>query len=332
MLLAACAGANGESTNSGAALASRVVLVRDAHAAHPIEPAQVRAMVFKGLRELTGKADDAAAWATFVSSNDVVGIKISTQSAPLQATRRAVVEAIVEGLRAAGVAAENIVVWDRDGARMRSAGYEPARLGPGVRVVSVVADTGWDEMVYYQNNLVGRLIWGDLLFGRGEDELSNRSHLPKILTGSITKLINAPVLQDHESCGLAGCLYNISLGAVDNTRRYEGFGQRGDPMIPEIAAIPLIRDKLVLNIMDALVGGYAGGPTFKPRYSWSYGGLFFSRDPVAIDALCVELLEAKRREARIAPVAERASHINTAARMGLGQARRDHIELIEITP
>jgi uncharacterized protein (DUF362 family) len=312
---------------------SRVVQVRDPAAVTGlgVEPSRVRAMVSAGIRALAEQPDEAAAWRQFVSTNDVVGIKINAQLAPLQGTRRAVVEAIVEGLMAAGVPPARIIVWDRDAAKLRALGY-PAELAGGVRVQSVVPETGWDEQYYFQNNLVGKLIWGDLLFGREDEQLSTRSHLPRLLTRTLTRLINVPVLQDHDACGLAGCLYNISHGAVDNFRRFETMGQRGDPTIAEIAAIPVIREKLVLNVMDALIAGHAGWPAFKPQYSWPHGALYFSRDPVAIDSICLELLEAKRREAKVTPIGERASAIATAARAGLGHAERDRIEHIHIAP
>jgi uncharacterized protein (DUF362 family) len=137
------------------------------------------------------------------------------------------------------------------------------------------------------------------------------------------------VLQDHDTCGLAGCLYNLSLGMVDNTRRFETTGRQNDPMIAEICAMAPLRGKLVLNIMDGLIAGYAGGPGFKQQYSWNAGALYFSTDPVAIDSLCVEVLDAKRRDAKVPPIGPAASHITTAARFGLGQNERRRIELSE---
>jgi len=56
------------------------------------ERISLRAMVVAGIQSLTRESDEAAAWRHFVSSNDVVGIKISAQSGPLQSTRRAVVK------------------------------------------------------------------------------------------------------------------------------------------------------------------------------------------------------------------------------------------------
>lgn len=312
---------------------STVVVVRDENAVRGFEADEekVRAMVSAGIRALTGKMNDAAAWSSLFNSNDVVGIKINTQAAPLHGTRPEVVRAIADGLQRAGVAATNIIVWDREASKMTSAGYT-LNTGTGVQVVAVVPDGSWDEMVYFQNNLAGKLIWGDLQFGKDDEQLSNRSHLPKVLTQRVTKFINVPVLQDHEACGIAGCLYNVSLAMVDNTRRFETLGRRGDPMIAEIATMPMIKDKLVLNVMDGLIGGFAGGPSFKPQYSWHYAGLLFSRDPVAIDALALEMIEARRRENKIPAIGDAAAHVATAAKTGLGQNDRQHIDLVEIKP
>jgi uncharacterized protein (DUF362 family) len=296
---------------------SRVVVVRD--------PAtRVPAMVATGLKTLTGSGTEAAAWGQFVASNDVVGLKISTQAGSAHATHRAVVEALVAGLESAGVPRTNIWVFDRDPHKLRAAGYE------GTNEVAVIGDTGWDADRFYESRLVGKLIWGDLLFGT--EQISTRSHLPKLLTQSITKLINVPVLQDHDVYGLAGCLYNVSLGMVDNTRRFESARLRGDPGIPGICALPAVRGKLVLNVVDALVVGYAGGPEFKPQYSWPAGALYFSRDPVAVDTVAVDLLESKRREQKIPPIGDAAAYVGAATRLGLGQSDRDRIELIAAKP
>jgi hypothetical protein len=80
------------------------------------------------------------------------------------------------------------------------------------------------------------------------------------------------------------------------------------------------------------VAGYAGGSVFKPRYSWPAGCLYFSRDPVAVDALALEKLDAKRREANLPVIGERASHVKTAERLGLGRAERSRISLVEAKP
>ena len=310
---------------------SLVVVARDAGAVHDrlIDADKTRALVTAGITALTGQTNEIAAWREFFSSNDVVGIKISTLAAPLHVTHREVIDAIAAGLASAGVARTNIIVWDRDPQKMRLGDWKTSKSA--YRLAAVIGDTGWDTNWVYDSRIAGKLIWGDLEFGR-EEALGTHSHLPILLTQTITKLINVPVLMDHDPCGLAGCLYNISLGMVDNTRRFEQFGYHGEIPIAEIAAMKPVRDKLVLNVMDALVAGYAGGPAFKPQYSFAPGALYFSRDPVAVDAVCLALLEARRKEANIPAIASNAWHIAAAAQLQLGQADTNLIHVVEVNP
>ncbi len=303
------------------AAGERVVVVRDPQAvrAGEIEADRARAMVAAGMRALTGAETDAAAWSHFASSNDVVGIKIATQAAPLHYTHPPVVKAIQAGLTAAGVPAANIIVFDRDPQKLRAAGYTGAQA---------ISPAGWDSDTFYESRVVGKLIWGDLMFGREAEGFAARSHLPVLVTRTITKLINVPVLQDNEATGIAGCLYHASVGLVDNARRFEFPGQTGDPDIALIYNLPDIRNKVVLQILDALVGGFAGGPVFRPKYSWAPAALYFSRDPVAVDTLAVAELETQRKAANIPPIADRARHVETAAHHQLGAPPR---ELVEVT-
>ncbi len=308
----------------------RVVVVRDPAAVTglDVDAARVRVMVSKGIQTLTGQTTDATAWSVFAGSNDVVGIKVNVRAAPLHAPHEALLEAVAAGLQSAGVVATNIIVWDVDPAKLRAAGY---RFDAPIQVRAVIEDTGWDEAMVFESKVVGKLIWGDLEFGRDASGISERSHLPRLLTRTVTKLINMPVLLDHETYGLSGCLHNISLGAVDNARRFELTG-RGESEIAEMCVAAAIKDKLVLNILDALVGGYAGGPSFKPQYSWPAGELLFSRDPVAVDTLCLEKIEKKRKEAHVPAIDKRAAHIVAVGQLGVGVATREKIEVMEVTP
>jgi uncharacterized protein (DUF362 family) len=295
---------------------NRVVLVRDPAAldGRAVNAARTRAMVATGLQTLTGQTTETAAWQRLVTSTDVVGIKISTIAAPAHVTHPEVLDALVAGLHRAGVPTNQIVIFDRDPKKLRDAGYTQ------FPVTSIIGEAGWDPGVFIENKLVGKLIWGDLDFG-AEEPLSTRSHFPKLLTQTITKLINVPVLMDHDAAGIAGGLYNVTVGMADNTRRFEQTGQRPDAAIRELAARPELRSRLVLTITDALIAGYAGGPVFKPQYSWPHAGLYFSRAAAALDAVCLDVLEAKRKEQNVAPIGDRAGHI--------GREDRRELELVE---
>jgi hypothetical protein len=315
---------------------TRVIVARDESAVDglQVDPGKVRALARTGLLALTGATNKTAAWQTLVSSNDIVGIKISTLGAPLLVTHRAVVDALAAGLADVGVAPANIIVFDRDPRKMRDGDWTPSPVSATqpYRVVSIIGDTGWDPKAIYESKLVGKLIWGDLDFSRQEG-LGTRSHLPALVTHLLTKLINVPVLMDHDPCGIAGCLYNISINMVDNTRRFEQFGQHCDPAIEEIIAqSPALRQTLTLNVMDGLIAGYAGGPSFKMQYSTPYGGLFFSRDPVAVDAVCLDILETNRKAGKVVAIGTSASHVANATLLGLGQSDLKKITVTEVKP
>ena len=86
---------------------------------------------------------------------------------------------------------------------------------------------------------------------------------------------------------------------MDNTRRFEGDPDRLATAVPEIYALPLLGDRVVLNITDALIGQYEGGARSLLHYSTVLNQLWFSRDPVALDMLAIkELARTPRPPAR----------------------------------
>src|SRR5262249_20779252 len=73
----------------------------------------VQAMMRRGMCGLTGASDPQAAWRRFFEPGDVVGIKVSCVGAPLAMSSYALVHEVVEGLKSAGVRAEDVIVFDR---------------------------------------------------------------------------------------------------------------------------------------------------------------------------------------------------------------------------
>ncbi|MDQ3314368.1 MAG: DUF362 domain-containing protein [Verrucomicrobiota bacterium] len=146
------------------------------------------------------------------------------------------------------------------------------------------------------------------------------------MSSRVTKVINVPEMSDSSSAGLAGRLYNVTLPNIDNWRRFTQYGPLGAGGIAEIYADPMIRDKVVLHLMDSLIAAYAGGPEPRPNYAHHEATLLASKDPVALDTLSLTRLEELRREARLPPIGELAQHVEIAGRMGLGNADRGRIE------
>jgi hypothetical protein len=307
-----------------------VVIATDPEAIRAFDPdsRRVRQLLDRGVLALTGQAQLADAWRTFAGSGDVVGIRIVARGGPIASVRKDVVHGIVAGLRAAGVPEANIIVWDKYQSDLRDAGYTISDSTNALRVVGVVPGVGFDPEVTYRFPYAGKLIWGDLQFGAGED-ISAHSHLTRIVTRQITKLINVAVLCHHSEVGLSGCLYNLAVGSVDNTRRFQNDAIACESAVPDINALPALRDKAVLHVVDGLLGQYALGPTFHPQSTWHHGAIYLSADPVALDAVALDEIESQRRRVGLPSIAARARYLPAAAEDGLGRAKREEIELVE---
>jgi hypothetical protein len=309
---------------------SRVVVVTNLKAIHhyDADTAEVTRSFNRGLLALTGADTVEKAWLRFVAPTDIIGLKISTLGGAAFSTRPELVNAIVEGLRRAGVPLRNIILWDKNAEAMKRSRLasadspnEPLRLATFPR-------EGYDPEIFYESNFAGKLAWDDHEFGK--TELGTRSYYSRILTKRITKLICLPMMTDSREAGLAGALYTMATGAVDNTRRFAGRPAYFDPAAAEICAHPVIKDKWCLTIADGLVAQYLGGPAFHPQYCWHHAALYLSADPVAVDALMLEEIERMRKRAEIPPIGEIASHIQTAAAYGLGESDPARIEKLAV--
>jgi uncharacterized protein (DUF362 family) len=336
-----------------------------------VDDARVRQMVDASLLKLTSAPDIGTAWTRLgITPRDVVGIKITTMGGELLSTHRAIVQAVCDGLRAAGVSPSHIIIWDRDASDMRSAGYTPfPATDTHVGIASIFPGTGYDPDAIYKNGILGTLIWGDSEFVRhddddlsqaasevvknrpygdaigggsgGDDSLtgssipqtSNRSHLARLVTTICTKIVNVPVLTDNSYIGINGCLGSLALACVDNNRRFQGDPTYGDPAICEILSNNFIRRKVVVHILDALISEYAGGPRFDPQFTKSIGAIYVSRDPVAIDSLVLQRLEKWRAadgQGRIDPIGKTASHVHSAVFYNLGTDDPSRIQLLRL--
>jgi hypothetical protein len=295
-------------------------------------PAAVRRMVDDVVMATTDTNDVASAWRSLVKPGDKVGIKISAAGGKYFSTHRSVVEAIVDGLESAGIARKDVIVWDRDG--LANAGYFNRPGGYQVRSIASAQDYDPDPKIAISSAVPGKLIWGDVDFSKKDphqnplefidrDQMSSDSHICKILTQNVTKIINVPVFSSSETAGVAGALYNVTVPNVDNWRRFSD----NDSFICDLYSDPHIGPKVVINIMDGLIAQYAGGPEFQPNYAVRHGMIYASKDPVAIDAIALGQIEHWRQEAKLPPIAPYAAYLLTAASMGIGAVLPERIEL-----
>jgi len=300
-------------------------------------PHIVREMVNRLVLAVTGQSDVAKAWGSLVSPGDRVGIKISAAGGELFTTHHDIVNAIADGLAAAGHPRSRIVVWDRSIGGIKEAGYRPAV--DGYQVKAIAPRDGYDANAMLSAPLAGKLVWGDFeyvgdtgkmpLFADAE-ATSNVSHFSKIIATEVDKVINVPVMSVSETNGIAGCIYNMTIPNIDNWRRFAQGSKFGAESLAEIYANPLIAKKVVFNLMDGLIAQYAGGPQPQPNYAVHHATLYASRDPVALDTIALKRLEEWRKRGSLRPVGSVAAYIDFASQLGLGNSAANRIEVRNI--
>src|SRR5216117_2238945 len=300
-------------------------------------PRVVREMVNRLVLAVTGQSDVAKAWASLVSPDDRIGIKICAAGGDLFTTHHDIVNAIIDGLVAAGHSRSSIIVWDRSLGGIKGAGYRPGI--DGYQLQAIAQHDGYDPKAVLSAPLLGKLVWGDFDYAgditkvpilSDTENTSNLSHFSKILSTGVTKVINLPVMSISETNGIAGCIYNMTIPNIDNWRRFAQGSRFGEDSLAEIYSNPLIAKKVVLNLMDGLIAQYAGGPQSQPNYAMHHATLYASRDAVALDTIALKRLEEWRARASLPKIGRLAAYIDFASKLGLGNSTPNRIEVRNI--
>jgi hypothetical protein len=304
----------------------------------------VRKMMRRGMMQLTGADDWADAWRRFFEPGDVVGIKLNPVGQPLVKSDATVVREIIAGLEAAGVKPQDIVAYDRYHRQFFLAGYDKW-LPEGVRISNACEDyedvqqaiKGYDPDHYMDMALT--------LPGYDVDNVTaRRSYAALFITREVNKLINVPCLKDHQSAGITLALKNLSHGLVNNVCRSHGTISLNacNAFIPAVVAMPVIRNKTVLHILDGVKGVYHGGPGALSQFVWEHNTLYFATDPVALDHIGWDVIDAKRVSVGMKKLVEdtpdqfstfvhrQPEHVEIAGALGLGEWDRAKIDLREV--
>jgi len=291
----------------------RVVIARDEALTRgtPDEHgALLQKLLAAAVQKLTDTPDAAAAWRQLFKPKDRVGIKVNTLGLT---TQPVVVDAIVAGLRLAGMPAENIIIWDRFDVELSKAGFKLNKSGSGVQCRGTDAErigSGYQDKVETSGQI--------------------GSSFSKIVAEDVDVLISVPVLKDHNLAGVTLGMKNF-YGAIHNPNKYHD--QNCDPYIVDVVSHRYVAKKWRLTICDGVRAQYNAGPAAHPGFAWPFGGLLVGRDFVAVDAVAADLLDARRQEAGLKSLADEdrpPKYIATAAARGLGEADLRKIERIEV--
>jgi len=309
---------------------AQVIIVRqpDATVAFKPDPAKVRDMVRLGIQKVAGTNDSTAAWRSLVSTQDTVGLKVCSAPGPLSGTRPAVVGAVVQELLAAGLPARQLIIWDRKLADLRKAGFVELAAQYGVRAAGS-SDEGWDEKQFYESPLLGRPVWGDLEFGRRGSGIGRKSYVSSLVSTQMTRIINITPLLNHNLVGVSGNLYGLAMDSVDNTLRFHGRSELFRA-VPEIYALPVLGDRVALNIVDALICQYQGEETMLLHYSTVLNQLRFSTDPVALDVLSIQELQLQREAAQVPPLKVNMDPYQIATEVWIGVSDTNRIRITTV--
>jgi uncharacterized protein (DUF362 family) len=234
------------------------------------------------MTQLTGDGDPRDAWSRFFNASDVVGIKINSSGAPGAMSMPDVVAEIARSLITVGVKPENVFVHERSRGQMDLARYEQF-VPAGVRIEAAATFLGFDPDVYVECNFFG--------------EEDTRSHLVRMVSETFTKIINVPNMKDHGASGVTGCLKNVAYGEFGNVARSHYHAKTHTlSFIGTLASVEPVRSKTVLQIMDGLRGVWHGGPfSTNRRFRFYPKQMMFGTDPVAIDRLLIDIIDAKRK-------------------------------------
>jgi uncharacterized protein (DUF362 family) len=276
-----------------------------------------------------------------MTADTVVGIKVNPIGRAILSTKPEVVDVVIEGLLEAGVPKANIVIWDRRLVQLEEAGFTAARF-PGIRILGTEmkgpnGDYYDDKGELWARDNIDREALpyvADVTMSYNKDTLpfmineGKESYFTRTVTEKVTKIVNVPILKnagDTTTC----CLKNLSYGSLSNTSRLHKIWMKS---VAEPCAFPVLRDKVVLNVVDGLQACYDGGPGANSKFIYDASVLLLGTDPVAVDAVAHDII-VKERMARGVQQVEakgRSAFLELAEGLGLGVADRDKIEIRDV--
>jgi hypothetical protein len=146
-----------------------------------------------------------------------------------------------------------------------------------------------------------------------------------------TALINARPMRAHNWSGVGGCLKNYIMFTPSPSDYHP------DSCI-DLGAIwnlPAVKGKTRLNVLVMLTPQFncLGPHHFDKEFTWPYKGLLVGTDPVALDAVGLKIIEAKRRLyfSEETPMRPPVRHIRAAEeKHGVGVADLNRIEIVKL--
>ena len=270
--------------------------------------AVVSSMLERSMLALTGAAGINAAWREFVSPEDVIGLKVNPVAGKELSTSLEITRAVIAQLEKAGIPRKNIVIWDRREFELHDVGFTAENF-PGIRIAGTECKDEKGSFYDSDGKLYGEkridkdwFYWADCEDKYDAETLpymineGKPSYFGSIVTKDITKIINMPILKNAGPT-VTLCLKNLAYGAITNTGRLHK--KLWAETCAEVNCFPPLRDKVVLNIVDGIIGCYNGGPGANPQFITPFDTVLVGSDPVAVDRIGYEIILKKRLEMKV---------------------------------
>jgi hypothetical protein len=142
-----------------------------------------------------------------------------------------------------------------------------------------------------------------------------------------TALICMPALKGHWLTGIGTVIKNYIM----YSGRPSSYHQEKSAKLGEIWLIPEVKGKTRLVLVDAMHPLCDKGPQPDPRYKWAYNGLLAGTDPVAVETVCLKILNQKRYALRGEPwpISPPPICVEAADKAyGLGTSKMENIKIV----
>ena len=270
-----------------------------------------------------------------------VGLKVYADSGPGLATPVPLVKAVISALKRRGFEHSNIFLVGLNALRLRMTGYLPSLVSGetpffGNPVYVLESGKFYDPLWFYDSPLPQRF---DPIFAQQQTEgvsptstkdQDRKSFLATPLFLDADFWINIPVYSDHPTLGINGALVNATLWNASNTARFFRSPANAPAAVAEMSAIPELRQTWMFTIASLQHYQFIGGPFFNSLYTVSEPILWLSNDPVMLDALARDRINAHRKKQGFEPVDEEIRTLEFAETLGVGSTKTKHAKIIPV--
>jgi hypothetical protein len=351
LLLLICAAAISAGARGASAPASAPAAAPAAAPNEPIWQAQLpkfdEASYERDVEALVANYERVSGQLLVPGAKKKVGLKVYTDSGPGMATPVPLVKAVIAALERRGFQHQNIFLVGLNALRLRMTGYLPSLVSGetpfnGNPVFVLESGRYYDPVWFYDSPLPQRF---DPIFVeqqpqnsggiKGVPNTSTRDEDRKSFLATPLFLdsdfwINLPVFTDHPTLGINGALVNATLWNASNTARFFRSPANAPAAVAEMSAIPELRQTWAFTLASLEHYQFIGGPFFNSLYTLSEPVIWLSKDPVMMDALMRDRMNAARKRNGFEPIDEEIRTLEFAETLGVGSTKTKNAKIIEV--